>query len=84
MTDGYKLSRIGWEDNGRGRLPFVLESSGNMELCLGMDDEPPESLWARIRVQTNLNAVVGVCYKLRGQKEVYEAIFRRVEEDSCL
>lgn len=31
MTDGYRLSRrTDWEDNGRGRLPFMLESSGNI------------------------------------------------------
>lgn len=56
-----------------------------MELWLGMDDEPAESLWVRTRVQTNLNnTVVGVSYELPDQKEVYEAIFRHVEENSCL
>lgn len=33
--------------------PFMREASECMELCLGMDDELSESLWARIRKQTS-------------------------------
>lgn len=35
------------------------------ELCLGMHDEPAESLWA-----TNMGVVAGVCY--RQEEEVDE------------
>ncbi|KAK4829693.1 hypothetical protein QYF61_006068 [Mycteria americana] len=36
-----------------------------------MDDEPIESLWVRIKRQTNLgNVVVGVCYRTPYQEEV--------------
>ncbi|KAK4806898.1 hypothetical protein QYF61_012619 [Mycteria americana] len=41
-----------------------------MELCLGMDEETPESLWVRIKEQTNTGGiVVGVCYRPPDQEE---------------
>lgn len=42
-----------------------------MELFLGVDDEPIESLWIRIKRQTNLgNVVVDVSYRLPHHEEV--------------
>ena len=38
-----------------------------MEHCLGADDDPGESLWVRIRGQSNIDYIVGVCYRLPDQ-----------------
>lgn len=38
--------------------PFMREASECMELCLGMDDELSESLWAQIREQTSTGDTV--------------------------
>ena len=44
-----------------------------MKLCLRMDDEPAESLWARIREQNNMgDTTAAVYYKLPDQEEVEE------------
>lgn len=44
-----------------------------MEFCLRMDDEPAETLWARIKGQNNMGgATVAVRYKLPNQEEVEE------------
>lgn len=54
-----------------------------MELCLGMADKPAESLWVRIRGQTNVgNIAVGVCYRLPDQGD--KAFFRQLKEASDL
>lgn len=37
---------------------FMREASECMELCLGMDDELSESLWAQIREQTSTGDIV--------------------------
>lgn len=50
-----------------------------MELCYGMGDERAESLWDRIRGQTNMGDVVGFSYRLPGQAEVNE-VFRQLEK----
>ena len=43
----------------------MREQQGCIELCLGMGDEPTESLWDRISRQTNMgNIVMAVCYRL--------------------
>ena len=35
-----------------------------MELCLGMDEEPTESLWVRIKGRAGTrDIIVGVCYR---------------------
>ena len=45
-----------------------------MELWLGTDDEPADSLWVRIRGQPTVgDIVVGVCYRPPDQEEVDEA-----------
>lgn len=51
---------VGWR--GGDVTLYMTEQWASMELCLGRDDKPAESLWARIRGKTNVdNTVVGVC-----------------------
>ena len=45
---------------------YVREQDRCTELCCGMGDERAESMWVRIRGQTNMGDVVGVCYRLPG------------------
>ena len=56
-----------------------------MELCLGMDDEPAESLWVRSSGKTNMgDTVTDVCYRPPElKKAVDDAFFRQLEEASC-
>lgn len=52
----------------------------SLELCLGIDDEPTESLWVRIKDQTGMgDIVVGFCCRRPDQEEqVDEAFYRQV------
>lgn len=53
-----------WTDTGSlGRTDGMkTEQWKSMELCLGRDDEPAKTLWARTGEQTNVsNIVMGVC-----------------------
>ena len=57
----------------------MREQQGCIELCLGMGDEPAESLWDRISRQMNMgNMVTGVCYKPHDQEEADEAFFTQL------
>ena len=50
-----------------------------MELCLGTSDKPIESLWVRVRGQTNMgDIVVGICCRLLDQGEKVDESFRPV------
>lgn len=50
---------------------------------LGMDDEPAESLWVRIREQTTVvNAVMRVSNRPSAQEEEVDEAFRELEEAS--
>ena len=41
-----------------------------IELCLGMDDVPSESLWVRVKEKTgNGDILMGACYRLPDQEE---------------
>lgn len=56
-----------------------------MELCLGMDNEPAESLWVKVKGHTNMiDIVVNVCHSPPDMEEVAEAFFRHLEEASHL
>ncbi|GAB0209103.1 mitochondrial enolase superfamily member 1 [Grus japonensis] len=57
-----------------------------MEFCLGMDDEPTESLWIRIKERTvKDDIVVGVCYRPPDQKEqADELLYRQIGTASSL
>ena len=59
----------------------VREQLECIELCLGMDDEPTESLWVRTIELTSIDdSVVGVCYRPPHQEEqVDEAFYRQLE-----
>lgn len=58
----------------RGVAFYERKQQGCMELCLGKDEEPAESLYVCIRGQTKMgNVVVGVCYRLPDQEKVDEA-----------
>lgn len=56
------LGRTGWEEK-EVRLPFVRRQLVCLAFCLGMGDEPTETLRVRIKEQTNMgDVVVAVCY----------------------
>ena len=51
-SDIGSLGRTGWEDEDR-ELPFyVREQLECMQLCLGREEEPAESLWVRMKERT--------------------------------
>ena len=75
--DGYMLfrkDRLGRK--GDGVALYVRGQLECLEFCLGMDDEPTESLCIRIKEQTNTgDIVVAVCCRLPDQqKQVDEAL----------
>ena len=51
-----------------------------MELCLGMDEEPTESLWVRIKGRAGTGVfIVEVCYRPPDQEDrADEAIYRQI------
>jgi len=53
-----------------------------MELCLGLDEEPTESLWVKIKSRAGTGDItVGVCYRPPDQdKRAYEALYRHIGE----
>jgi len=65
---------------GRGVTLYVDDQLECMELCLGMDDEPTESLWARIKSRARTgDSIVGVCYRPPNQEDrVDEALCRQI------
>lgn len=57
----------------------------SLELCLGMDVGPTESLWVRIEEQTALgNIVVSVCCGTPGQEEEVDEAFKQLKTTSCM
>jgi len=84
---------LGWEDTGslgktdRGdRVTLCVKDQLEcMELCLGLDGEPTESLWVKIKGRAGTgNITVGVCYRPPDQDErADEALYRQIEEASC-
>lgn len=52
-----------------------------MELWLGIDDEPTETLWVSSKKKTGKgDIVVGICYRLPDQEEqVDETLYRQPE-----
>ena len=57
-----------------------------MELCLGMDEEPAESLWVRIQERTGKgDTTVGVCYRPPDQeKQADQALYKKIGAASFL
>ena len=80
----FRRDRPGWR--GGGVSLYARAQQGCVELCLGMSDEPAETLWVRSSMQTDVsNVVVSVCYRqpdqgnnwkkqLEGQHSVAQAI----------
>lgn len=59
---------MAWE--GGGVIPDASEQHNSMELWLGVDDEPAESMWFTIRGATYKGDIaVGICYRLCDQEE---------------
>ncbi|GAB0179518.1 cAMP-dependent protein kinase inhibitor alpha [Grus japonensis] len=56
-----------------------------MELHLGIDEEPTESLWVRIKRRAGtVDTVVGFCYRpLHQEDQVDEALHRQIGAASC-
>ncbi|GAB0206583.1 mitochondrial enolase superfamily member 1 [Grus japonensis] len=56
-----------------------------MELHLGMDEEPTESLWVRIKGRAGAGDIIaGVCYRPPDQRDrVDEALYRQIGAASC-
>lgn len=57
----------------------------SLELCLGMDIEPTESLWVRIEEQTALgNIMVSICCRTSDQEEEMDEVFKQLKTTSCM
>jgi len=56
-----------------------------MEVCLGMDEEPTESLWIRIKGRAGTgDIIVRVCYRLPNQEDQADkALYRQIGAASC-
>ncbi|GAB0204868.1 mitochondrial enolase superfamily member 1 [Grus japonensis] len=69
--EGYRLFR----KDRQGRQGGGVTCYGNdqlecMEFCLGMDEEPTESLWVRIKGRAGTgDTIVGVCYRPPDQED---------------
>lgn len=80
--DTSSIGRIG-QKGEKGVTLYVREQQECRELCLGMGQEPAESLWIRFSAQTNIGAVVvSICYRSPDQDEIDEAFFKQSEEAS--
>lgn len=62
---GIQALQKGQEEKRRGgRFAHYVSVHLCMELCLGMEKDPMESLWVRIKEKTGKgDSIVGVCYR---------------------
>ncbi|PKU37033.1 dtw domain-containing protein 2 [Limosa lapponica baueri] len=69
----------------RGVALYVNDQLECMELHLGMDEEPTENLWVRIKGSTGAgNVTVGVCYRPPDQDNgAIEALYRQIGVALC-
>ncbi|PKU39374.1 rna-directed dna polymerase from mobile element jockey-like [Limosa lapponica baueri] len=84
--EGYRLFRKDRQGRRGGDVSlYVNDQLGCMKLCLGMDEEPTESLWARIKWRAGTDDITaGVCYKPHNQEyRVDEALYRQIRATSC-
>ncbi|GAB0203140.1 hypothetical protein GRJ2_002779600 [Grus japonensis] len=65
---------------GGGVTLYVNDQLECMELCLGMDEEPTESLWVRIKGSAGTGDIIaGVCYSPPNQGDrADEALYRHL------
>ena len=63
--EGHRLFRKDRQGRGGGGVTlYVSDQLECMELHLGMDEEPTESLWVRIKGRAGTgDIIVGVCYR---------------------
>jgi len=75
--EGYRLFRKDRQGRQGGGVNDQLQC---MELCLGIDEEPTESLWVRIKARAGTgDIIVGVCYRPPDQEEwVDEGLYRQI------
>ncbi|GAB0190160.1 hypothetical protein GRJ2_001481300 [Grus japonensis] len=59
---------------------YVNDQLESMELCLGMDEEPTESLWVRLKGRAGTgDTIVGVCYRPPDQGDrADEALYKQI------
>ncbi|GAB0209788.1 hypothetical protein GRJ2_003444500 [Grus japonensis] len=84
--EGYRLFRKDRQGRrGGGVAHYVNDQLECMDLHLGMDEEPTESLWVRIKGSTGTgDIIVGVCYRPRDQGDrADEALYRQIGAASC-
>jgi len=82
---GYRLFRKDRQRRQGGVIAlYVKDQLECMELRLGLDEEPTESLWVKIKGRAGKgNITVGVCYRPPDQdKRVGEALYRQIGEAS--
>jgi len=82
---GYRLFRKDRQGRRGGSVAlYVKDQLECMELRLGLDEEPMESLWVKIKGRTGLGDItVGVCYRPPDQDEqADEALYRQTGEAS--
>ena len=85
VMDGYTLFRKDRPTRpGGGVALYVREQLECIELCLGADEEPVESLWVRIKRQPHMgDVIVGVYYRPPDQEEeVSEAFYKELKAAS--
>ena len=68
--DTGSLGRTGRRDKEGAVALYVSDQLECMELCLGMHEEPTESLWVRIKGRAGTgDIIVGVCYRPPDQED---------------
>ena len=78
--EGYRLFRKDRQGRrGGGVLLYVNDQLECMELRLGMDEEPTERLWVRIKGRAGTgDIIVGICYRPPDQEDrADEALYRQ-------
>jgi len=82
---GYRLCRKDRQGRrGEGVALYVKDQLECRELHLGLDEEPTESLWVKIKCRAGTGDItVGVCYWPSDQDErVDETLYRQIGEAS--
>ncbi|GAB0205871.1 hypothetical protein GRJ2_003052700 [Grus japonensis] len=84
--EGYRLFRKDRQGRGGGGVTlYINDQLECMELHLGVDEEPTESLWVRIKGRTGAGQIIaGVCYRPPDQgDQADEALYRQIGAASC-
>ncbi|KAM9653655.1 uncharacterized protein ACIBXB_010484 [Morphnus guianensis] len=80
-VEGHRVFRKDRQGRGGGAgALYVKDQLECMELCLGLDEEPTESLWVRIKGRARAgDIIVGVCYRSPDQEDGSdEALYRQI------